>query len=168
MRNLILENDCEQDIPEELNWVLEKKFKEGREYWTQFKTAFYPENRQETIDKFLALKPEDNVICQTVFNGWLQLELVIDLLFLLKEKDVRINFYILTYPSLEEKLNEYLEAYESEIAPNTEKFNENPKLRRVFKEKMDGRLKESLEYHNVYDIDYDENDFKRLILQQNG
>ena len=101
MKNLILENDNEQDgIPKRLQSILDKgMFAEDQEFWFGFKIAFYPENRESTMKRFMTLEDGGNIICQTVFLGWMQLELVIKLLIKLKEAGKKVNFHILVPPS---------------------------------------------------------------------
>jgi hypothetical protein len=154
MKNLILENDCEQDIPEELMELIENEsiFSDGQEFWTQFKESFWPENREETMRRFMELNEDDNVLCQTVFVDWMQLELVVELLCKLKSIGKKINFHILVYPSLEEQIKEYLDEYESDITPDTDEYDDSPSLRTQFKKEMNQKLLEAIEYHNIYDL----------------
>lgn len=154
MKNLVIENDCKQDIPRQLIRLLENepRFKDGQEFWTQFKESFWPKNREETMKRFMELTEDDNVLCQTVFVDWMQLELVAELLCKLKSIGKKINFHILVYPSLEEQVKEYLGEYESDIAPDTEEYNDSYALREQFKKEMNQKLLDAIEYHNVYDL----------------
>lgn len=136
------------DIPRSLQFILEKKFKENREYWTYFKEAFWPENRKDTIERLSKLTPSDNLICQTVFDGFLQLELIIELLHSFIKKDIKINFYILVGPNLVYNLEEYYEDNESRLCPENATWDDQKK----FKKKMNEKLLEVLDYHNIYDM----------------
>jgi hypothetical protein len=152
MKNLVLENDCEIDIPEELQEILKFKFKEGRELWTQFKCAYWPENRKETLKRLSELTPEDNLICQTVFVDWQQLEILTNVLYDFKKLKKKINFYIHVAPGLNYHIKEYLDDYKSDICPDTEEYNDSPKLRDKFKKSMNKKMLSVLDYHNVYDL----------------
>lgn len=152
MKNLILENDNEFDgIPDRLKYILEDQFLENREFWFSFRTAFWPKEREETMKRFASLESGDNIICQTVFDGWMQLELVVELLLKLKVMDKKINFYIVI-PDLHENIQDYFDEYESELTPNTEEYNDSPKLRREFKKQMDQKMVDVLEYHSIYNL----------------
>lgn len=153
MKNLILENHGEIDLPEEIKDILEEgMFAEDREYWYWFFDAFYPENRENTMKRFMSLEEGGNIVCQTVFDGWMQLELVVELLVKLKELNKKVNFHIFVYSGLGSEIQEYLDEYESELVPNTEEYNDDWKLRREFKQGMNEKLREVLEYHNIYDL----------------
>jgi hypothetical protein len=152
MKNLILENDNEFDgIPDKLSSILETQFLENREFWFSFRTAFYPKEREETMKRFASLESGDNIICQTVFDGWMQLELVVELLIKLKEMGKKINFYIVI-PDLKENIQDYFDEYESELTPNTEEYNDSPSLRKEFKKQMDQKMVEVLDYHSIYNL----------------
>lgn len=152
MKNLILENDCEQDIPKELQEILKHKFKEGREIWSQFKSAYWPENRKTTLERLLRLTEEDNLVCQTVFVDWQQLEILAEVLYGFMQKGKKINFYLMVTPGLNYHIKKYLNACESNITPNTKKYDDNPKLRKEFKSEMNTKVLEVLDYHNIYDM----------------
>lgn len=152
MKNLILENDNEQDgIPTRLSWVLENRFLEDREFWFSFNTAFWPENREESVNRFMSLEDDGNIICQTVFDRWMQLELVVELLLKLKSVGKKINFHI-HVPDLKEDMQDYLNESESELTPDTDEYNDSHSLRIEFKRGMDKKLIEVMDYHNIYNL----------------
>ena len=160
MKNLILENDCMQDIPKSLQRILETKFLENREYWTQFSSSYWPEKREVTCKRFEALEEGDNIICATVFDGWQQLEIMA---LILAKCPKRINFYILIY-DLQEQIEEYLEARESDITPNTDKYNDSWELRKQYKEQMNSLVKLILKIHNVYQLSKYDDEIKKIII----
>lgn len=63
----------------------------------------------------------------------------------------KINFYIVI-PDLKENIQDYFDEYESELTPNTEKYNDSPSLRREFKKQMDQKMIEALDYHSIYNL----------------
>lgn len=148
MKNLIIENWCEQDIPRELQKEMQTKFIENREIWTQFQSSYHPKNREATIERFKALQTGDNIVCQTVFEDFQQLEIMA---MILMRDDIQpgLNFYIYIHGILDEQIQEYLDKYESDCTPLTDEYNDSPKLRREFKLKMDRLVKQTLEKHNI-------------------
>jgi predicted ester cyclase len=162
MKNLILENDCMQDIPKTLQRILETKFTENREYWVQFSSSYWPENRDKTFERFKTLEEGDNVVCATVFDGWQQLEIMA---LILASCPKRINFYILVY-DLQGQIEEYLSVSESDITPNTAKYNDSWELRRKFKEDMNNLVKLILKIHNIYQLSRYEDEVKKIIISK--
>lgn len=148
--NLIIEND--RCVPEELETILEYQFKDDRQYWYWFRESFYPENRKSTKERFFSMKNNDNLICQTVFVDFIQLELMFNMLILMMNENIRINVYVFVPPTLQEQLFRYIKKYESEITPNTKEYDDSPKLRKEFKDSMNSSLRIALSYHNVYDM----------------
>ena len=161
-KNLILENWCEIDIPRELQRVLKDKFTENREIWTQFQTAFYPENREETKRRFAELETGDNIVCQTVFDGFMQLELMASLLMLSQIKP-GLNIWIYHY-SLQEEIERYFGKLESELTPNSDEFNDSPEKRKEFKKNMNFLVEQALKKHNVYQLSKYEDEIVKITL----
>lgn len=150
MKNLILENWCKQDIPDKLLPILEKYFPDNQEYWFQFQSSYWPVNRQKTLDRFNALETDDNIICSTVFDGFLQLEIMAVILNQIPGDKV-LNFYIQIY-NLKNSIQEYLKQRESEYMPNTDEYNDSPQLRIEFKKDMNKQILKAIERHNIYHI----------------
>jgi hypothetical protein len=141
------------DIPEELIRWLDRNGVENRELWTHFKQSFWPENRKATLERFAAITPEDNVYCATVFDGWMQLELMIEMLHGFIAKGKKINFHVMVAPDLHHHIKEYLEEYESELTPDTDEYDNDYKLRREFKNEMNKKLFEVIKFHNICDLE---------------
>lgn len=163
MKNLVLNNFTQHEMDEELKSILEKKFIENREIWYQFQTGFYPENREATIARFLQLEKGDNIVCQTTFLDYQQLELIAILLTDGK-MPAGLNIYICR-PDLKEDLQEYFDKLESDITPESDKYNDSPPLRRAFKETMNNIVKATLVKHNVFHLSRHRGITKQIHLQ---
>ncbi len=147
MKTILLENGFPIDIPEELIHYCERnnidyEYKDAR-------FLFWKENRADTIKFFSELPVGQKLICSTVFDGFAQLELFIELFYGLKHK--KFEFKIMN-PSLCNNLMEFYDYYESSICPETDEYNDDPKLRTEFKLQINKKFEEVLEYHNIYQI----------------
>lgn len=112
MKALVLENGFIIDIPEELTRYLERNKVDWE--WYDMRQKFWPENREETF-KFFAGLPEGQVLmCHTVFDGYQQLELMIQLLYKLRNK--KFTFKIMQ-GCLCDNLLKFLAEEESSITP---------------------------------------------------
>lgn len=151
--NLILENHHKQDIPEKMQKKLETRFIENRELWLHFHEAFWPENKGESLKRFLSLTTGSNIVAQTVFVDFGQLELMAETLLLLKEKKIKINVY-LSCGGLHRQIIKYLEKNESDITPNSEEYDNSYELREAFKKEMNKKVYIAISYHKIYDMDY--------------
>ena len=81
---IVLENGFIIDIPEELIRYLEKNKIQWD--WYDMRGKFWPENQKATVGFFTDLPKGQLLICSTVFDGYQQLELMIQLLYKLREK----------------------------------------------------------------------------------
>lgn len=151
VKNLVLNNYHLMDMEKEFKDFLKKNFTENQEIWAHFQEAFWPENRKETINKFLSLKTDDNVLCRTVFDGYQQLELMVNLLSELKKQKIKLNVYI-SNPCLVKNFKDYLDKYESDITPNTQEYDDDPDLREKFKLDMNKKFLDVLSYHKIYEL----------------
>jgi hypothetical protein len=166
---IVLENGFEQDIPDSLIQYLDKNKIE----WVLFdmRERFWKENKSETV-KFFSNLPEGQVLlCHTVFDGFQQLELMIELLFALKHK--KFTFKIM-HGCLSEDLIEFYENEESSITPKEiEAELEKGDLSDAecdaiyeksyaFKKQMNEKFLEVLKCHNIYWIGWEEFLFKDL------
>lgn len=158
MINLIIENSGPQDFPEELTTLLENNFKENREIWYFFGEAFWPKNRKETHQRFMALPEGSNIICDHTFDGYQQVELMIDLLSEFKRIGKKVNVYIYN-PCLDVNFKEFIEGRFSSIEP--EEIENDYELRKEFKRDMNKKFFDILEYHEVYQM---ERSRSRLLL----
>jgi hypothetical protein len=152
MKTLVIENWQMQDIPDELQDILDKgKVYLGElDYWTSFYKAFWPENRKETYKRFLSLENGDNIIAQTVFEDFQQLELMSMLLNkLTEEKDIRLNVYIV-FLSLKDELNTFFEKAQSSITPQTPEYDDSYELRLEYKRSMNREVLNAIRNHNLY------------------
>lgn len=140
MKNLILEND--NTLDERISDFLEDQpsFNESKEEWLKFRFAFWPEERANTIKKFLSLENGDNIICQTVFDGMDQAELMINVLHKLMNNDIKINFYIICNCMIED-FKKYVNSY-----PYVDEKEEEER-QRILKE-----MKNVILYHNIYNL----------------
>lgn len=158
MKNLILENWGMQDIPKGLQRILETDFTENREYWTQFQKSWYPENREVTTQRFVDLETGDNIICETVFEDWQQLELISLLLMQSKIKE-GLNIYIKISNGLQWQIQEYFDESHSDIEDNY--YDKTPEQRMSFKNDMNKVVLGVLVKHNVYDL----NRYEKTLLK---
>lgn len=145
-KTIILENGHIQDIPEELIRFLEKYEKQEWE-WYDMRQKFWPENREKTIGFFAGLPEGQHLACHTVFDGFQQLELMIQLLHKLKDK--KFVFYIMQ-GMLCNNLLEFLDKNESSITP------------KELDELLEGNLTDE-ECEAIYEQIYE---FKRNINKQ--
>ena len=165
---IVLENGFKIDIPEELIEYLKEEEVEWELYDTRF--SFWKENREDTLKFFSQLPTGQTFYCHTVFDGFQQLELFIQLLYKLKEKN--FTFKIM-HGNLAEDLQEFLEERESSITPNeleAELNNAtsdadfktvNEKIK-AFKKQMNEMFLEVLSSHNIYWVSYKEYLLKSL------
>lgn len=153
MKNLIIEDDHEiNGLPIRLKHILESRFKDNREVWYDFGRSYYPDNREETLSRFFSLTTGDNIVCQTVFVDFQQLEIMIDILVDMKEKyDISVNFYIHCY-DLKEEFKRYISMMEAEFTPNTDEYNDSPNLRRQYKLDLDMKFEYVIKNHNIYEL----------------
>jgi hypothetical protein len=156
MKTIVLENGFERDIPEELIRYLKSKKIEWE--WFDMRQRFWPENRVETMKIFSEYPEGQEFICNTVFDGFQQLELMIELLYKLKSKKFTIT---IQHPCLPSNLLEYYEEKESGITPKEledkldaanshEESKEAHNKIKAFKRSMNRKLREVLKFHNVY------------------
>lgn len=153
MKTFVLENYGKQEIEGEVLDLIEKdeRFK-NHEFWLFFHESYWPENRTKTLEKLNTLQTGDNILCATVFDGFMQLEIMITILHEFIKKNVSINFYI--YNSvLKNEFDAYLKKHESEITPKTIEYV-SLALRKKFKESMNQKFLECLEFHNIYMYKY--------------
>jgi hypothetical protein len=157
---LILENGFEMDIPKELKDYLKNENIEWEWYDTRF--SFWKENREDTMKFFSELPIGKRIYCHTCFDGFMQLELFIQLLYKFKEK--QFTFKIM-HGCLTEDLLKYYDKKESSITPNeleeklnnantNKEFNDINSKIKAFKNKMNEMFLEVLSCHNIYWITY--------------
>jgi len=109
---IILENGFEIDITDELIEHLEKK---GIEWeWFNMNERFWPENKENTVEIFENFPKGQEFYCHTVFDGFQQLELMIALLYHLKDKNFKIK---IMHNMLCDELVSFFEEKESSITP---------------------------------------------------
>ncbi len=143
MEVIVLENGFVRDIPEDLIKYLEDNNISWVHYDTRF--GFWPENRTNTIEYFKSLPKNQIFMCETVFDGFQQLELFIELLHSLKDKEFTLK---IMNPSLCDNLIEFYNEYDSSISPK--ELDDFPKKRKEFKLEMNKKFLEVLQYHNIY------------------
>lgn len=141
---ILLENGFEMDIPEELIDYLKEEGIKWEWYDTRF--SFWKENRAKTMKFFSALPIGQMLVCSTVFDGYQQLELFINLLHSLKDKN--FTFKIM-HGCLAEDLYKWYNYYESSLTPSTPEYNDDPKKREAFKREMNRKFREVLAAHNI-------------------
>lgn len=153
---IVLENGFIIDIPEELIRYLDRN-KINWE-WYDMREKFWPENREETFKFFAGLPEGQELYCHTVFDGYQQLELVIQLLHKLKDK--KFTFKIM-HGYLCDDLLKFLAKDESSITPKElEKRLEEDltdkecdkiyKKIYAFKKEINKQFEEVLSAHNIY------------------
>lgn len=146
---IVLENGFKMDIPEGLTSYLHE---EGIEWkWYDMRERFWPENREETIKYFSSLPIGQKLYCHTTFDGWQQLELMIQLLYKLKEKKFELH---IMNPSLCNNLRKFLEESESSICPNTKEYNDSPKKREKLKNEVVLQFYTVMNTHKIFWLNY--------------
>mgnify|MGYP000848509924 CR=1 FL=1 len=157
---LVLENGFEMDIPKELTDYLKDENIKWEWYDTRF--SFWKENREATMKFFSELPVGKRIYCHTCFDGFMQLELFIELLF--KFKDKKFTFKIM-HGCLAEDLLEFYNKDESSIPPKEledqlEKADTDEKCKAVFKafknfkQEMNKKFLEVLSCHDIYWVNY--------------
>jgi hypothetical protein len=141
---IVLENGFKQDIPGELIDYLKEEGIKWKWYDTRF--SFWKENREKTMAFFASLPIGQVLVCHTVFDGYQQLELFINLLHHLKES--QFTFKIM-HGCLAEDLYKWYDKYESSIVPTTAEYNDDPEKRAIFKREMNKRFREVLAAHKI-------------------
>lgn len=175
MKALVLENGLEIDIPKDLIKYLKKNKIEWK--WFDMRERFWPENKAKTIKLFSELPKGQVLICDTVFDGYQQLELMIQLLHKLKDKEF---IFKIIHPCLPNSLIKFYEEEESSITPKelTNKLESDEDLTDKqldkiyeeiysFKKEINHKFIEVLEYHNIIWLD-EEIELKSLdIIKEN-
>lgn len=110
---LVLENGFIIDIPESLIRYLEWNKVDWE--WYDMRQKFWKENREKTFKFFAGLPEGQELYCHTVFDGYQQLELMIQLLYKLRDK--KFTFKIMQ-GCLCDNLLKFLSEEESSITPN--------------------------------------------------
>src|SRR5690242_14329118 len=113
MKTIVLENGQHQEIPEELIRYLDRNKIE----WEHINMIgrFWPENRKETFNMFSNYPEGQEFICNTVFEDFQQLELMVELLHKLRDKKFTVK---IQHPCLPKNLMEFYEEAESSITPD--------------------------------------------------
>jgi len=109
---LVLENGFKSEIEDKVLRYLDSKELEWEHYDSRF--SFWKENKVATYEFFANLADEKEMICATVFDGFQQLELFIELFYALKHKN--FTFKIIFW-GLEEELLDWYNSRESTITP---------------------------------------------------
>lgn len=147
MKAIVLEHGFEQDIPDDLIEYLDEHKIDWQ--WFDMRERFWPKNRQSTFSFFAALPEGTEIYTHHVFVDYIYLEMMINFLHVLKDKKFKVH--IMNY-SLCENLVKYYEAYESDITPNTDEYNDSPKLRTEFKLEMNKKFIDVLQWHQLYHL----------------
>jgi hypothetical protein len=153
---LVLENGFIIDIPEELTRYLKRN--QINWEWYDMRQKFWPENRKTTAAFFADLPKEQLLICSTVFDGYQQLELMIQLLHKLRSKN--FTFKIM-HGCLCNDLLDFLAEDESSITPKElekelEKDLTDEECHAIykkiydFKKEINKQFEEVLQAHNIY------------------
>lgn len=137
----ILEDGGIIDIPEQLLQHFER-FYSGEEY-THYNMSqrFYPNNRTETAQFFMNIKPVDILLTYHVFVDFQYLELMIELF---SKIETPLTLKIMN-PSLGESLSKFMEEPYSSIDDGVP---ENK--RRDFKKTMNDKFVTVLSKHNIF------------------
>lgn len=153
---LVLENGFIIDIPEELIRYLKRN--QINWEWYDMRQKFWPENRKTTFEFFANLPTGQLLICNTVFDGYQQLELMIQLLHKFKSKN--FTFKIMQ-GCLCNNLLDFLAEDESSITPKElekelEKDLTDKECDAIyekiyeFKRNINKQFEEVLQAHNIY------------------
>lgn len=143
-KTILLENGFDIDIPKELIELLKRK-KIAWE-WKDARFLFWKENREATIKYFTELPEGQNLICSTVFDGYAQLELFINLFHSLLHK--KFTFKIM-HGNLANDLAKWFDNDEADITPNTDEYNDSWKKRVQFKKDLNKKFREVLKAHRI-------------------
>ena len=163
---LVIENGEKRDIPKSLISYLDKNDYE----WTHLNVqeSFWPKNRISTLQFFSNLPNNHTIICDTVFDGFLQLELFIQLFDSLKDKHFNIR---IRHGCLCDDIIKYYDGRTSELTPDEiedaldnasdEETYEAAKEKLIqFKQSMNNKLESILQSHDVYWIPHYDEDVK--------
>lgn len=153
---LVLENGFVQDIPKQLIRYLDREKIEWE--WYDMRTRFWPENREATFTFFSELPEGQELICNTTFDGYAQLELMIELLYKLRHKHFTFK---IEHGCLCDGLLEFLNEKESSISPREldkalegdltdEECDEVYEKLYQFKRDMNQKFFDVLQAHEVY------------------
>lgn len=166
---IVLENGFERDIPKSLISYLENNKIEWKHY--DMRQRFWKENKAKTV-KFFSSLPEGQVLlCHTVFDGFEQLELMIELLYSLRHK--KFTFKIM-HGCLAQDLLEFYENETSSITPKEidDELDKDDlsdaecdaiyEKTYAFKREMNEKFLEVLKCHDIYWIRWEEFLFKNL------
>lgn len=158
---IVLENGFEIDIPKTLIEYLRRRDIDWQ--WYDMRQRFWTENREETLKYFSELPKHQLLVCSTVFDGYQQLELMVQLLYKLKHKN--FTFKIMN-GFLCNDLVKFYEYCESSICPNTKTYNDSPDKREKFKQNINKQFIEVLQAHNIFQIQkYQEDDISLKTLE---
>jgi len=157
MKAIVLENGFERDIPKRLLKYMKRNDIEFTHY--DMRERFWPDNRDETL-KFFNELPEGQLFClSTVFDGFMQLELMINLLTKLKDKNFEIRMSVYSLPN---SFIEYIDEWRSEIADDNLSYEEEKK----FKLAMNKKFEEVLVNHKIVWIHPHDGDIHLESLEQ--
>lgn len=149
MKNLVLNNySWKYEAEDDFKKYVFDRFGSEKEIWEHFQNSYWPQNREETLNRFFSLKSGDNIITAHTFVDFQQLEIMVEILTD-KRMSKGLNIHIWN-PSLEENIQEFFDKHESSITPNTQEYNDSCQLREEFKQQMNEKVKQCFEIHNVY------------------
>lgn len=160
MKAIVLENGFVRDIPKELiNYLTDNQIEWE---WYDMRERFWPENRQETFNFFLGLPVGQEFYCHTVFDGFQQLELMVELFEKLRDKQFKLHIMNASLPN---EFDEFLDERESSITPKelekilenedatSEQVSEAYKLIEDYKIDMNNKFFNVLKNHDIFWID---------------
>ena len=149
MKAYVLENGFEQDIPSSLIKYLVRHEIDCE--WYDMRQRFWPEKTKATFKFFSGLPTGTEFYIHTVFDGFAQLDLMVELLHKLQNK--RFSIHIMN-PSLCENFVDFYEQYNSEITPDTDEYNDSADLREQFKADINTKFEQVLTYHKLIQLSW--------------
>lgn len=145
-RIIVLESGFLQDVPEQMmDYLSERNITEWEHY--DMRQKFWPENRESTYEFFSKIDETDIMLANTTFVDFQWLELMSLMFCKLSSKKLTLK---IQNPLLPKYFQKYLEKRESDITPDTKKYDDDPDLREEFKKDMNKLFLMALQIHNVY------------------
>jgi hypothetical protein len=129
------------DIPEELLSYLKERNVEWE--WFDMRERFWPENRKETFKIFSDFPVGQVFYCNTTFDGFQQLELMIELFYKLIDKKFTLK---IDHGCLDKDLLEFYSEKRSTLVPSDASAKENSGYKKI----MNRKFLDVLKAHDIW------------------
>lgn len=167
MKALILENEGLDGIPKNLINYCDRNNIEWEFY--DMRERFWPENRQTTVNYFKYLPDGQKLLCHTVFDGYDQLELMIQLLYSIKDRKFEIG---IMNNYLTQEISDWFDRNTADSTPgelqkhfNIHGDDESWELIVNYKKDLNEKFKQVLAHHKIMWIHLHEKDIHLKDLE---